>query len=321
MVGAFVLRVSRLALAVVTITAIAAVGGRAPAGAAGFALAVPHSRALPRAGIMPPRNPPRNLPPVPNFYAYCAVGALDDTQACNSKALQAIDRARGTEPIGPLRFSLAKFLKLSEADQLFAIADLERVSRGEPPVTALTIQLDKSAQAGAGAGDDPNLSARTLSGGAQVRAWGSNWAGGSESALGSDDGWMYDDGFGSHNGGCTSPKATDCWGHRDNILRPWPRDLTGCTSANSELVMGAAYAKSSEWDTSFAEIFVAACGPKPAGEVYTWAEAQAAIGLKSPTAAGTAASAGAKGYFVVSSAGKVPVAGRAAAMIGPIRQR
>ena len=276
-----------------TITAGVAVGGGyGPAGAAGRASDGPHSRALPQAGIVPPRNPPRNIPPAPNFYAYCAVGALDNTAACNAKVLLAIDGARRTEPLGPLRFSLAKFLKLSVAEQLFTIADLERVSRGEPPMTALTIQLDASAQAGANTGNDPYLSARTLSGGAEILAWGSNWAGGSESALGSDDGWMYDDGYGSHNGGCTSPKASDCWGHRDNILRPWSSDLTGCTAASSQLVMGAAYARSSRWNTSFAEIFAVACGRRPTGEVYTWREAQAAIGIASPAKTGRTPGAG-----------------------------
>lgn len=307
-------------VAVVTTTAIAAVGGCASAGAAGLASAAPHSRALPRTGILPPRNPAKNISPNPNFYEYCVAGGLDNTAACNAKALQAIDRARGTEPIGPLRFNLSKFLKLSEARQLFVIADLERVSRGEPPITALTIQLDKSAQAGANIDDDPHLAARTLSGGAEVRAWGSNWAGGSESVLGSDDGWMYDDGFGSHNGGCTSPKATECWGHRDNILRPWSSDLTGCTAADSQLVMGAAYARSSKWDTSFAEIFVAACGHEPTGEIYTWAEAQAALGISSPRPAGTAASAGRERIFVVGST-EVSPGDRSSAVTDRIRQR
>ncbi len=282
--GTLVSRVSRAAMFVAALVTIAVAGGRAEAaaglaGGASRTWALPHVLAMARTGIVPPRNPPKNLPPAPNFYAYCAVGGLDDTAACNSKALQAIDRARATEPIGPLRFTLARFLRLSVADQLFAIADLERVSRGEPPIAALTIQLDKAAQAGADDGGDPSLSARTLSGGAEIRAWGSNWAGGSESALGSDDSWMYDDGFGSHNGDCTAPKARQCWGHRDNVLGAWRSDLTGCPSADSQVVMGAGYARSAKWSTSFAEIFVAACGPKPAGEVYTWAEAKAAIGL------------------------------------------
>ena len=280
MAGTFVFRVSRMALAAVTLAALATVSVRASAGAASFARAVPRGRVTPTAGIVPPRNPPKNIPPDPDFYASCAVGTLDDTAPCNAKVLEAIDRARGTEPVGPLRFNLAKFLKLSVPDQLFTIADLERVSRGEPPMAALTVQMDKAAQAGADSGNDPSWSATPLSGGAQVVAWGSNWAGGSESALGADDGWMYDDGYGGHNGGCPSPAARGCWGHRDNVLRQWRGDLSGCRAADSRLVMGAAYARSSKWATSFAEIFVAACGHEPSGEVYTWTEAQAAIGLR-----------------------------------------
>jgi hypothetical protein len=280
MVATVVRRAGAMTLGVAALVAVATLGRPALAGGALNRGAVVNGRAAPSAGIVPPRNPPKNLPPDPNFYSSCAVGALDDTPACNSKVLQAIDRARGTEPVGPLRFDLAKFLKLSVSDQLFVIADLERVSRGEPPMTALTAQLDKAARAGAESDNDPSWSATPLSGGTHVLAWGSNWAGGSESALGADDGWMYDDGFGGHNGNCTSPKAAGCWGHRDNVLGQWQGDLTGCSPADSQLVMGTAYAKSSRWATSFAEIFVAACGPQPSGEVYTWTEAQAAIGLR-----------------------------------------
>jgi hypothetical protein len=122
---------------------------------------------------------------------------------------------------------------------------------------------------------------------------------------------MYDDGYGSSNGGCSSPSAEQCWGHRDNILGLWTSDLAGCPSAESQLVMGAAYAKSSKWATSFAETFVAACGPKPTGEVFTWAEAQAAIVIRRPRQVGIASSADGKGYFIVSSTGKVFVTGDA----------
>ena len=237
------------------------------------------SAAVPLAGIVPPRNPPKNLPPNPDFSNFCAPGAFDDTVACNTKVLLAIDHARGTEPLGPLRFKLQDFLRLSVPEQMFAIADLERVSRGEPPVSSLTTQLDHVAALGAVKGTDPVFVGNALSGGAQMRAWGSNWADGAESALGSDDGWMYDDGYGSSNYDCRSPNAAGCWGHRDNILRPWSTYLAGCRAYDSHLVMGAAYVRSLRSRTSFAEIFVAACGPKPAGDVFTWAEAQAAIGV------------------------------------------
>jgi len=317
MLGTFVSRMSRVVLVLGTATATLVVSFGVPVAAVALGRVVAHGpivplgRAGPMSGILPPRNPPKNLVPVPNFYASCAPGALDDTAACNSKALQAIDRARGAEPVGPLQLNLARFLDLNVADQLFVIADLERVSRGEPPMTALTAQLDGVAQAAANANGDPELSAERLSGGVDVRAWGSNWAGGSESVLGSDDGWMYDDGYGSDNGGCTSPGAAECWGHRDNILQPWTKDLSGCPQGDSQLVMGAAYAKSSKWATSFAEIFVAACGPEPTGEVFTWTQAQAAIGLEPPTEVGLAASADGKGYLVVSSSGKVVATGDA----------
>lgn len=270
-------RVAAVAVASATV-ALAVISVIGTAASAGAATAAGQGRAALLAGIVPPRNPPGNLAPSPNFYAFCTPDALDDTVACNSRVLEAIDHARGTEPVGPLHFGLQKFLRLSVAEQLFAIADLERVSRGEPPVTALTTQLDEVAEAGAAAGKDPSLAATTLPGGAQLRAWGSNWADGTESALGADDGWTYDDGYGSSNYDCRSPASPGCWGHRDNILRLWSSYLGGCKAADSRLVMGAAYARS-KLGTSFAEIFVAACGPQPAGEVYTWAEAQAAIGI------------------------------------------
>jgi hypothetical protein len=231
------------------------------------------------AGIVPPDNPPRNIPPNPYFYEFCGGGALDETVACNSEVVLAIDHARSGEPLAPLHFNLQRFLRLPVADQLFAIADLERVSRGEQPMSALTTQLDEVAGAGALAGKDPEPSAERLSGGARLSGWGSNWAEGTDSALGSDDMWMYDDGYGGANFDCRSAHAEGCWGHRDNILRAWQHSLAGCTSAASHLVMGAGYARSSRFGASFAEIFVAACGPKPAGEVFTWPQARAAIGF------------------------------------------
>ena len=200
-----------MVLAAATVASLATLGVRASAGAALFAGTVAHGRAAPGAGIVPPRNPPKNLPPVPNFYAYCTVRALDDTAVCNSKALEAIDRREG-RPIGSLRFSLAKFLKLSVVDQLFTIADLERVC---PRRAAHDGPHSPAGQGGPGRRRQrqrPQLVGQALVRGAQVLAWGSNWAGGSESALGADYGWMYDDGYGGHNGGCESPAAAGCWG-------------------------------------------------------------------------------------------------------------
>jgi hypothetical protein len=272
--------------------------------------------AEPVKGIVPPKNPPKNLPPMPDFFLSCAGGVLDDSATCNSAALQAIDQARGTEPLGKLTFSLPRFLKLSPVDQLFTIADLERVSRGEPPMVALTKQLDAVAQVGASANADPDFTGQKLSGGAQVYAWGANWAGGTESALGSDDSWMYDDGPGGFNEDCTKTNTAGCWGHRDNILGLWSGDLVqrGCSATGRQLVMGAAYAKPpSGFGPSFTQIFVAACGAKPTDEVFTWKRAQAAIGAKrqAPAEVGIASTSDGKGYFEVSAAGEVSVSGDA----------
>ena len=68
-----------------------------------------------------------------------------------------------------------------------------------------------------------------------MRAWGSNFADGTESALGSDDGWMYDDGYGGFNYDCPTAKRAGCWGHRDNILGRWSNDLAGCPRASRAL--------------------------------------------------------------------------------------
>jgi hypothetical protein len=285
MAGALARRTGRGAIvcsaAALAALVLAPAGQGSPAAAVGRPTAT-EQVASPLAGILPPKNPPKNLAPNPYFYRFCAGGALDDTVACNAKVLLAIDHARATEPLGPLRFDLQKFLRLNVADQLFVIANLERVSRGEPPVSALTTQLDRVAKAGAVADRDPELSVSRLSGGAEMFGWGSNWAEGTESALGADDVWMYDDGFGSANFDCRSVHAAGCWGHRDNVLRAWQRYLVGCPAANQRLVMGAGYSRSSHFGPSFAEIFVVACGPKPTGEVFTWAEAQAAVAISHP---------------------------------------
>ena len=300
----------------VGLLAVGAAAGAAarPAGASLGSAARPAAAARPAKGIVPPKNPPKNLPPIPNFFQFCRGGSLDNTAACNKKALQAIDQARGTEPVGRLRFNLTRFLKLGEVDQLFVIANLERTSRGEPPMVALTKQLDAVALQGAKANADPDFTGRTLSGGARVVSWGSNWAGGTESALGSDDGWMYDDGPGGFNEDCTKTDTAGCWGHRDNILGLWPSYLTDCPAGQAQLMMGAAQTTpSTGFGPSFTEIFVAACGAKPTDETYTWAKAQTAVGAKPvpPAEVGIASTADGEGLYVVSTSGKVTVSGDA----------
>jgi hypothetical protein len=164
---------------------------------------------------------------------------------------------------------------MSVPEQLFVIANLERTDRGVAPIAGLTTQLDSVAQTGATNGTDPTMTSSTLTGGATVAGWGSLWAGGTSNPLGSDYYWMYDDGPNSPNGDCTTPSSSACWGHRDQILRAFAP--TGCSSG-SEQYMGAANAPGGSYGPSFAEIFVGACGPTPTDVVFTWAQAQQALG-------------------------------------------
>ena len=225
------------------------------------------------AGDVPPQNPSSSLPPTPDFTdgGACSLGALDDSDACNAAVVQAIDNARADlESMTPLSFDLTAFDAMTVPQQLFVIANVERSDRGLAPINGLT------AQTAAGDNTDPDLSTWTLTGGASVMSWGSNWAGGTTSPLGSDYYWMYDDGPGSPNGACTSPSAPGCWGHRDNVLGTFSTAAT-CSSyglSGAEQYMGAGYTASGTYGPSFTEILVGACGATPSDVVFTWAQAQ-----------------------------------------------
>ena len=83
------------------------------------------------------------------------------------------------------------------------------------------------------------------------------WAGGDSTPVGALYGWMYDDGWGGSptstlNYTCTSPTASGCWGHRDNILG------AGLGARCVACVAGAGFASSrapASWSTSYAMIF------------------------------------------------------------------
>jgi hypothetical protein len=260
--------------------------------------------ASPQTGIVPPDNPRSNIyPPNPDFENVCASGdTIDESTTCLETTRQAIDNARATEPVGPMSFDITGMQSLSPAEQLFAIVDLERVARGLPPVEDLTSQLDGIAQAGADQDTDPTLgSGGAPAGGGYFEGWGSNWAGGTIDPLASDFYWMYDDGYGSGNLDCTSPTASSCWGHRDNILGTFL--FGGDCSGPSTLVMGAAATTSPQGGIapSFAEILAGQCGA-PSGVVYTWGQAQTDLAVGVVAMASTTDG---DGYWVASASGRV----------------
>ncbi len=226
----------------------------------------------PRQGVLPPRNPAGNIAAVPDFSARCAPNAFDDSSRCTAAALAAIDRARRLEHLAPLRLPLGRFRALSPAAQLFALANLERVTRGLPPFRALVRSLDRAALVAARAGVVPTVTgSRPRIGPHPIVTWAGNWAGGTYDALASDYEWMYADGPGGVNLDCKVVGGPACWGHRDNILGRFPAPPGACGARRPVvLVMGAAAAPA-RGAPSFAELFVALCAPRAPGTVLTWA--------------------------------------------------
>jgi hypothetical protein len=262
-------------LAALTAITVFAMWSAGPAGADASA-----SRpATAQAGIVPPKNPSRSLPPRPDFMASRSCASSGKGRACNREVLKAIAHARKVlEKMGGMSFSLKAYLKLTAAEQLFVTADLERTERGLAPATVLSRSLDRVAQVGARRDEDPPLDRvpARLPGGGQVVGLGGNWAGGWVNALGADYGWMYDDGLNSPNEDCTKQDQAGCWGHRDNILGTFSSKAT-CGGGASALAMGAGYAARHNSQT---ELFAGVCGPAPTDVVLTWARATSLLGIK-----------------------------------------
>ena len=215
-------------------------------------------------------NPSNNLPPSPDFTGdgACAFLALDDNDACNQDVVDAIDNARmALESLPPVALSAAAYGAMTVPEQLFVIANLERLDRGGAPIAGLTTQLDAIAQTGADNSTDPSFNGtEQLTGGAARVNGGANWAAGTSNPLGSDYFWMYDDG------------GASAWGHRDNILSDYATPSL-CGSSGIQNYMGAgdttsgSVVEGTDYGPSFTEIFIGACGATPTDVVLTWPQA------------------------------------------------
>ncbi len=228
--------------------------------------------------MLPPDNPAESL--APPFLASCPED--DDGTDCNSTVLAAIGHARQTlEKLGGMSFSLAAYARLTPDEQLFVTVDLERTERGLIPVVVLSRSLDKIAQAGAQAGGDPAIGAvpQRLPGGGRAVWRGGTWAGGWINPLGSDYGWMYDDGPGSGNLACRTAGSAGCWSHRDIILVAFGG--AACAGGQYELAMGAGHAASAGgYGESDTELLAGVCGAAPTDAVFTWAQAEKLLHVK-----------------------------------------
>ncbi|MGH9297535.1 MAG: hypothetical protein ACRDZP_06105 [Acidimicrobiales bacterium] len=236
------------------------------------------SRAQPvisKAGIRPPKNPSKSLPPSPDFLSNSACRGSKDTASCNTVVLKAVTHARSVlEKMGAMKFALSGYDKLTGAEQLFVTANLERAARGIPVVSELTKSLDALALVGARTESDPPFyTSGYLPGGGRSEGQGGNWAAGYDNPLGSDYGWMYDDGYPSPNLDCRRAGAPGCWGHRDNVLRTYA-SATICGVLGVETVMGAAKVAVAKLGDSETELFVGVCGKMPTDAVFTWTRAK-----------------------------------------------
>jgi hypothetical protein len=193
---------------------------------------------------------------------------------CVAAELAATNRAHHAEGLGDIGLP-RNFTTLSPENQIFVITDIERVSRGEAPVLGIETPLNVDAQAGALGSFDPTVADLSSIPGA-TGAYASNYAAG-VNALDANYQWMYTDGWDAkqtNNIDCTSPSASGCWGHRDNILVNASR--MSCGTASCSLVMGAGFVNNGRHNgySSFTELFVQISGVTPVLS-YTWAQAVA----------------------------------------------
>ena len=129
---------------------------------------------------------------------------------CSTDAdcLSAINGVRNAqEHLAPLALP-TNWSSLTGAEQIFVFTNMERVSRGETPITALVNTYDSFVQTGMTTDTDPNLPIGSLA----------IEDSGPPTPLGAMYVWMYYDGYGSANPDCQSAAAGGCWSHRRNLL-------------------------------------------------------------------------------------------------------
>lgn len=208
-------------------------------------------------------DPPRSVPPRPDYAQACAPSGPDFSLPCTQVVLQAIDNARAREHVPPMLLAL-DFPQLTVPEQLFVVLNRERVDRGLAPFQDLTTALDDIAAVGATAGRLPSDPGKAY---ANPDA---EWIGDVDNALDADYEWMYDDGPGSAPG-CSKPGQVPCWDDRHIILDNFGHGPSP--------VLGAAFDPTGDHTagdvggTSLAAVMAAAANPGPV--VYTWAQALA----------------------------------------------
>jgi hypothetical protein len=185
--------------------------------------------------LLPPSNPYSNVTPEVNFQ--CSYGTtVDDSPGCIYSLLVNIDYARSLEGVGPMILP-TNYATLAPPQQLLAVFNLERTSRGLPPFLELDDGADANATVGALASEDPPfLYAGNFQGYDSIAAFGIT------NALYADWEWMYTDGCYPYEGSgdCTSISPTDPggWGHRDAILGSYGASVASAGAAEAVATSG-----------------------------------------------------------------------------------
>ena len=194
-----------------------------------------------------------NISPVPNFDNPvgnpCSTQPTNQSGACDSYLLAAINRARRVEGVSTPMVLPSNWGRLSVTEQLFVLADLERVGRGLPPYLGLNRALSANAADAAAHDADPTV-AKGFPVGLNPAGWygvGGTWAGGDTwSTLEADYLWMYNDGwggkYGTENYDCVSATSKGCWGHREELLGWDPQNNAGAGLGCTNCEMGTGFA-------------------------------------------------------------------------------
>lgn len=228
----------------------------------------PPSPASPSSGPHPfdTGNPRHNLSSA-SFTAVCGRSGVQ-SQACHSAELVSLIDAHAGEGLAAPSWPQS-FWTLPYDEQLFILADEERVDRDLAPVEGISAGADRAARPGALDDNDPTLS---FSRHPQLLAWASNWAS-DYSAVSAEFDWMYNDGVssvpGQGNLDCQRRGAKGCWGHRDNTLIEFPGSGQG-----TAMVFGGSCVADPEdpVNLSCAEVFELESQP-PANWLFTWRQA------------------------------------------------
>lgn len=234
-------------------------------------------------GLRPPRVPSTSLAPWPNpMNGACQLNSLRSsfvvTTACTNEQLQGIDVAHELEHVRPMTLP-TNWSALSNAEQLFVLADLERVDRKLPPFLGLNKALSTEARSALRRGGDPSvapgfaLSVNTKTG---YVAFGGTWSE-NFSPLSADYLWMYNDGWAgtlTANVACTSVRAAPCWAHRNELLglAAKVRLAVGLTCRTCEMGAGGyTYQSGAHWYTSYVDLVERPAGAPPT-MYFTWAK-------------------------------------------------